>query len=113
MHVVATAAGEAMAAGYQGMADDAVADFDALDAGPHCFNPAGILMAHDIGQLDIDLAAPDSFDHMQVGAADPGSADAHDHIGGPCDLRVGYVLVPDKFLGCQLFIKCVEYCSLH
>ena len=91
MHVVAAPARQAMPAGHQRMANDAVADLDALDAGPDRFDPAGIFMAHDIGKLDVDLAAPDAFDDMQVGAANARAADAHDDVGRAGDFRICHI----------------------
>src|SRR5215510_12974804 len=102
-----------MAAGHQRMTDDAVADLDAFDAGSDGFHPSGILMAHDVGKLDVDLAAPDALDNMQVGAADTRAPDAYDYVHRAGDLGVGHILVADEFLRRQLFIECMENRGLH
>src|SRR5215475_14901231 len=57
VHVVTTTAGQAMSARHQWMTNDAIANLDAFDAGPDCLHPSGVLVSHDVGELDINLAA--------------------------------------------------------
>jgi hypothetical protein len=73
MHVVAATARQAMAAGDQRMADDRVADFRSLHALADLLDPARIFVTHNVGEIDFDLAAPNAFDDVQVGAADAGA----------------------------------------
>src|SRR5262249_9633976 len=113
MHVIAAPASQTMAAGHQRMTDDAVADLDAFDAGPDGLHPSGILMAHNVRKLDVNLAAPDALDDMQISAADARAADAHDNVHRAGDLGVGHILVSDELLRRQLFIECMENRSLH
>jgi hypothetical protein len=62
------------------MTNNAVANRNALDPGSDRLDPARILMAHDVGKLDVNLAAPNAFDDMQVGATDARAANAHDDV---------------------------------
>ena len=52
------------------------------DALPDLLDPAGVLVPHDVGEIDVDLAAPNALDNVQIGAADAGAADAHDDVCG-------------------------------
>jgi len=113
VHVVATAARQAVAAGDEGMADHGVADLDSLDAGSDLLDPAGVLVAHDVGERHLDLAAPDALDDVQVGAADAGAANAHDHVGRCGDARVGHVLIVDELVAGERLIIGFEHCCFH
>src|ERR1700681_180683 len=64
MHIIASTARQTMTAGYQWMTNTAVASRNALDPGSDRLDPARILMAHDVGKLDVNLAAPNAFDDM-------------------------------------------------
>src|SRR5262249_52420755 len=64
MHVVTAPASQTMTAGHQRVTNDAVADLDAFDAGPDSLHPSGVLVPHDVGKLDVNLAAPDALDDM-------------------------------------------------
>jgi hypothetical protein len=83
VHVVAIAAREADAAGAVRVADHRVAMLDRGDVRPDILDPTGVFMAHDVGQ---EIAAlihdvlPDTFDDVQVGAAETGGPHLHDHI---------------------------------
>ena len=102
-----------MAGRDQRMADHRVADLDAFNAGADRLDPAGILVAHNVGKLDVHLGAPDAFDHMQVGAADARAADLDDHIRRAGDFGIGHIFVSDKLFGRQRFVECVEHCRFH
>jgi hypothetical protein len=72
------------------MDDDGVTDGNVLDSGTDGVHPASILMAEDVGELDVALVLPLAFDDMEVGPAKPRAADAHDDIVRPGDLRIGH-----------------------
>jgi hypothetical protein len=76
------------------MNDDSVADGDVLDGGADGMYPAGILVAEDVGELDVALVPPLAFDDMEVGPAKPRAANAHDDIVRVGDLRVSDFLDP-------------------
>ena len=57
------------AAGDERMDDDGVADLDVGDAGPDLVDPAGVLVARRVGQLDLGLLGPLALLDVQVGAA--------------------------------------------
>src|SRR5262245_62918826 len=113
MHVVAAPARNAMAACYEGMTDDCVPNLDSLYILADRFDPTGILVPHDVGQIDVDLAAPDALDDMEIRAADPRAADANDHLRGAANRRVRDILVFDKLLRRQLFVVCVQDSRFH
>ena len=100
VHVVAAAAGDAMSAGDQRVADHRIAGFDRGDGGADRLDPAGVLVAHDVRQGDVDFLTPDAFDDVQIGAADAGSAYTHDYIGGLFDSGIG-----DRFVFDELFLR--------
>ena len=93
-----------MTAGDQWMTDDGVTHLEAGHGRTQGFDPARVLMTHDVGQLDVDLIAPDALDHVQVGTAHAGTPDAHDDIGRTHYLRVGHVFVLDKFVTAELLV---------
>ena len=93
-----------MAAGDKRMADDRVANLDPLDALAYFLDPSGVFVTHDVGEIDVDLAAPNAFDDVQIGAADTSAPDSHDHVGRAVDFRVREVLVFDELLGGQLLV---------
>jgi hypothetical protein len=104
LHVLASPAGEAQAAGGLRVQDHRVADRDVADAVADRVHPAGVLVADDVGQLRPHRLGPLAFEDVQVGAADPGAADLHDHVQRALqlrfrdvvDLRIGVVVVhPD------------------
>src|SRR5208282_4700442 len=104
VHVVATTAGQAMAAGDKRMANDRIANLDPLDALAHFLHPSGVFVTHDVGEIDVDFTTPNAFDDVQISAADAGSPDSHDHVGRAVDFRVREVLVFDELLGRQLLV---------
>jgi hypothetical protein len=59
-----------VAVGNEAVADDRVALLEAVDALADFLHPAGVFVAEDVGQLDVDLLAPDALDDVQVGTAD-------------------------------------------
>jgi hypothetical protein len=83
------------------MADDRVAHLDTLHTAAHLFDPAGVFMAHDVGQRDIDLAAPDAFHDVQIGAAHTGAANPDNDISGTLDLRIVDIFVAHEFFASQ------------
>src|SRR6478736_7773817 len=102
-----------MSAGHQRMTNDAVPNLDSLDAGPDRLDPARVFVPHDVRKFDVDLAAPNSFDNMEICATDARTADADDHIHRARNLRVCHLLVFDKLLCRQLFIKGMEHRGFH
>ena len=92
VHVVARAARAAQAAGDERVHDDRVADGDVRHRGADLVDPAGVLVPEDVGQLHAALLGPLALLHVQVGAAQPGAADAHDDVVRPGDLRLGDLL---------------------
>src|SRR4051812_31292620 len=88
VHVVALAAGTAQPARDERVDDDGVADLDVRDAGADLVHPAGVLVARRVGQLHLGLLGPLALLDVQVGAAEPGRADADDHVERARDLRL-------------------------
>ena len=78
MHVIAATTRQAVAAGNEGMADNRVTDFYALYAFADLFDPSRVFVTHYVGKFD--LGAPDTFDDMQISAADAGSPYSHDYV---------------------------------
>ena len=53
---------------------------DAEDGpGPDRLDPARIFVTHDVWEFDVNLAAPNAFDDMQIRATDARTANANDH----------------------------------
>ena len=98
VHVVAGAAGAAQAAGDQRVDDHGVADLDVGDGRADLVDPAGVLVAEHVGQLDAGLLGPLALLDVQVGAAQPGAADAHDHVVRPGDLGLGDLLDGERLV---------------
>src|ERR1700722_17288057 len=113
VHVVATPAGQTMAARDKRVANDCVADLHPLDAFADFLDPSCVFVAHDVGKIDVDLAAPDTLDDVQVSAAHAGSADPDDHLRRTVNSRVRDVLVFDELSGGQLLVVGMENGSLH
>ncbi len=95
------------------MADHRIADLQMRHGRAKLFDPAGILMAHDMRQRHFHLAAPDAFNDMQIGPANPGAADPHDHVGGILDLWVGNILIGHENRVGELFVIFVQYGCFH
>ena len=93
VHVVAAPTGQAVAAGHQRMADHRITHLHTGHRRAHGFDPAGVLVAHDVGQFDLRTAAPNALHHMQIGAADSRAADAHDNVGRALNLGVRNIFV--------------------
>jgi hypothetical protein len=70
-------------------------------------------VTHDVGQSDVDLAAPNAFDDMQVGSTNAGAADPHHHIRRARNFRICYIFVFDELFCRQLLIKCMENRGFH
>ena len=102
-----------MAAGHQRVADDRVAHLEAGHSRTHGLDPAGVLMTHDVRKLDVDLAAPDAFDHVQVSTTHPSTTNAHDDVCGVLYLRVGHVFVAHKRVARERLVVLVQYSSFH
>src|SRR5260370_17025614 len=90
-----------MTAGDKWMADNRVALLEPGDALANLFNPAGVLVPHDIRQVDVGFFAPDSFDDMEIGSANAGTADADDHVRGILKPRIDAIFVAAAFLPAQ------------
>ena len=107
VHVVAGAARVAQPAGRRRVQDHGVADGDVGDAVADRLDPAGVLVAEDVGQRRAHPLVPLTEDDVQVGAADAGPADLDDHVERPGDLGLGHV-VDDGLL-----VVAVEADGLH
>ena len=59
-----------------------------VTAGADLVDPAGVLVARGVGQLDLGLLGPLALLDVQVGAAEPGRADPHDDVERTGDLRL-------------------------
>ena len=70
------------------MDDHGVADLDVGHAGADLVDPARVLVAGHVGEHDLGLLRPLALLDVQVGAAQPGRADLHDHVERPEDLRL-------------------------
>src|SRR3984885_16186408 len=93
-----------MAAGDQGMADDRVADFHSVHALADFLDPPGVFVAHNVGEINLNLASPNSFDDVQVGSTHAGAADPYNDIRRLTNLRIGHVFVRDEFLARHLLV---------
>src|SRR3954464_13729387 len=88
VHVVAATARTAQPARDERVDDDRVADLDVRHAGADLVDPAGVLVARRVGQLDLGLLGPLPLLDVQVGAAEPGRPDLDDDVERPRDLRL-------------------------
>src|SRR3954454_15783140 len=88
VHVVTAPARAAQAAGDERMHDHRVADLDVGDPGADLVDPAGVLVAGRVGQLDLRILRPLPLLDVEVGAAQPGGPDPHDHVEGLGRLRL-------------------------
>ena len=80
--------GAAQPAGDERVHDHRVADLDVGHAGADLVDPARVLVAGRVGQLDLGLLRPLALLDVQVGAAQPRRADLHDHVERAGDLRL-------------------------
>ena len=80
VHVVAAPARPAQPARDERVHDHGVADLDVGHAGADLVHPAGVLVAGRVGEDDLGLLRPLALLDVQVGAAQPGRADLHDHV---------------------------------
>src|ERR1700730_18569388 len=113
VHVVAATTRQTMTAGDKWMADNRVALLEPGDALANLFNPAGVLVPHDIRQVDVGFFAPDSFDDMEIGSANAGTADSDDHVRGILKPRIDDIFVADEFLGAQGFVVTMQNGGFH
>src|SRR5450631_3020581 len=97
MHIMSGAAGKTETAGHKRMHDNGVANRNMRDRRTDGMHPAGILVPERVGQRDVGLLFPLTFDDVQIGAAQSRAADAHDYVKRPADLRIGD-LFHDRFL---------------
>jgi hypothetical protein len=102
-----------MTAGDQGMADDGVADFHSVHALADFLDPPGVFVAHNVGEINLNLAAPNAFDDVQVGSTHAGAADPYNDIRRLTNLRIGHVFVCDEFLPAQILVVRVQDGGLH
>jgi hypothetical protein len=70
-------------------------------------------VTHEVGKFDVDLAAPNAFDDMQIRATDARTANANDHVHRARNLRVCHILVFDELFRRQFFIKGMEHRGFH
>src|SRR5204862_6648754 len=80
VHVVAAPAALAEATGNERVHDDGVADLDIRDARSDLVDPAGVLVTKGVGQGHARLLRPLPLLNVEIGAAEPGGADPHDHV---------------------------------
>jgi hypothetical protein len=95
------------------MADYGVADFHPLHALAYFLDPPGVFVTHDVGEIDLNLAAPNAFDDVQVGPTHAGATDPYNDIRRSANLRIGHVFVRDEFLPAQLLVVRMEDSGLH
>lgn len=104
MHVVAGAARPAQPAGDERVDDDGIPDLDVRDRRSDLVDPAGVLVARRVGQLDLGLLGPLALLDVQVRAAEAGRADAHDDVQ-----RSGHARLVDL----ERLVVGVQACSFH
>src|ERR1700676_398653 len=102
-----------MTAGDKWMADNRVALLEPGDAPANLFNPAGVLVPHDVRQIDVGFFAPDAFDDMEIGSANAGTADADDHVCWSLDARIDDIVEADELLGAQSFVVTMQNGGFH
>src|SRR3954468_5974541 len=83
VHVVAAPARRAEPARDERVHDHRVADLDVGDAGADLVHPAGVLVPGRIGEDDLGLLGPLPLLDVEVGAAETGGPDLHDHVERP------------------------------
>src|SRR5215218_6815305 len=86
VHVVARATRTAQAAGDERVDDDGVADLDVRHRRADLVDPAGVLVAGRVGQLDLGLLGPLPLLDVQVRPAQPGRPDLNHHVERTGDL---------------------------
>jgi len=95
------------------MADDRIADLDALHARANRLDPPGVLVTHDVRKGDVDISTPHALDDVEICAAHTGPADPHDDVGRFRDLRLGHSLIRNEVRLCQALVIAVEHRCLH
>ena len=80
VHVVAGPTRPAEAACDQRVEDHGVAWLQVLHRGADGMDPAGVLVAHGVGQYDVALVRPLTLDDVQVGTAESRSSDPDHHV---------------------------------
>src|SRR3954451_19928577 len=70
------------------MHDHGVADLDVRDPRADLVDPAGVLVARRVRQLDLGLLGPLALLDVEVRAAQAGRADLHDDVERAGDLRL-------------------------
>ena len=58
-----------MAVGDQRVTNDRIANFDPADGLADLFDPAGVLVPHDVGKVHGSLIAPNAFHDVEIGIA--------------------------------------------
>ena len=66
-----------------------------------------------LSPVGIGERTPHALDDVQVGAADAGAADAHDHVGRLFDFRIGNRLLGDPLLRGQRVVVFLQNLGLH
>jgi hypothetical protein len=92
MHILTAPRRQVVAVGNERMADDRVSALKSGNAFANFLDPASVLVAHNIRQLNVNLLAPDPLDNVEIGATDTGAADPDDHIGTGLNFRLGDLL---------------------
>src|ERR1700733_1887586 len=113
VHVIAATTRQTMATGDEWMTDNRVALLEPGNALADLFNPAGVLMPHDVRQIDVGFFAPDAFDDMEIGSANACATDADDHVCGILDARIDDIFEADEFLGGQGFVVTMQNGGFH
>ena len=88
LHVLAAPTRRAQPARGERVQDHGVADLDVRDPVADLVDPAGVLVADDVGQLRVHRGRPVAVDDVQVGAAHAGATDLDDHVQRTLELRL-------------------------
>src|SRR5579863_1023865 len=113
MHIIAAPSRERFALAEQRMADDRVANLDALNRVADGFDPTGILMPHDVRKSDRHAVAPQPLDNVKVGAADARATDADDDVSGGLNAWFRHFLQGYEFGPAEGRIVAVQDRRLH
>jgi hypothetical protein len=78
--------------------DHRVADRDVRDCRADLLDPARVLVTRGVGEGDLGLLRPLALLDVQIGPAQPGGADAHDHVQRAVDRRLGDLLQLERLV---------------
>jgi hypothetical protein len=113
MHVIATPGRKGVTVGDKRVTNNRISAFKPIDCLSDLFDPAGIFMSHNVWQLHVDFLAPNTFDHMKIGAANAGTTDSDHNVGRALDFRFRYFFESNEIRIGESGIILMEDCRFH